>query len=257
MKFNQKNAQIGENVKLGLNVRIGDNTAIYDNVITDDNTIICNDCVLGEPSNKYYYDNNYINPTTLIGKNSLIRSHCIIYSGSTYGDNLITGHRATIRENMKVGSDCLLSTLVDIQGNGNIGNYTRIYSSVHICEFSTIGNFVFIYPYTIFTNDRRPPSNIYQGPKIGDYSIIAVHCSILPSVDIGKNCLIGANSVVNKNVKDFSFIAGSPAKFISDIRDIKSFEHEGSQYPWMNNFKRGMPWEKSIYDEWLNNSDKQ
>ena len=98
MKFNDKNITIGKNVILGENVKIGDNTIIYDNVIIGDNTIICNDCVLGEPLNDYYHSEDYQNPQLLIGKNSLIRSHCIIYAGSTLGDNLQTGHRVTIRE---------------------------------------------------------------------------------------------------------------------------------------------------------------
>lgn len=250
MKFLNKNVQIGINVKLGKNVRIGDNTVIYDNVTIGENSVIANDCVIGEPSESYYIDKKYKNPRTIIGKNSLIRSHCIIYSGSRFGDNLVTGHRATVREGMKVGKNCLISTLVDIQGNSSIGDYTRIYSNVHICEFSKVGNFVFLYPYTIFTNDERPPSNFYKGPTIGDYTIIAVHSVILPTVRIGECCLIGANSVVNKNVKDNSFIAGSPAKFICDIRKLKSKEHKGYHYPWMYNFKRGMPWEKIGFDKW-------
>jgi acetyltransferase-like isoleucine patch superfamily enzyme len=251
MKFNNRNVHLGNNVKTGSNVKIGDNTTIYDNVTIDDNTIICNDCIIGEPTNKYYSDENYVNPPTVIGKNSLIRSHCIIYAGSTFGDSLHTGHRATIRENMKVGNHCQVGTLCDLQGNTTIGNYTKMHSNVHICEFSTIGNFVFIFPYTVFTNDPRPPSNNYKGPTIGDYSIIAVQCTILPRVVIGENCLVGANSVVNRNVESFSFVTGTPAKFISDIREIKSKDDDGPKYPWMYTFKRGMPWADSSFEDWL------
>ena len=254
MKFNNINVHLGKNVNIGKNVKIGDNTTIYDNVTIEDNTIICNDCVIGEPTNKYYHDEKYENPETVIGKNSLIRSHCILYAGSTFGEGLNTGHRATIREGMKIGSHCLISTLVDIQGNSAIGDYTRIYSNVHICEFSKIGSYVFIYPFTIFTNDPRPPSNTYKGPSIGDYTIIAVHSSILPGVEIGENCLIGANSVVNRNVDSFSFVAGSPARYISDVRKIRSNEHEGFQYPWMKNFDRGMPWSGISFEEWEKNN---
>lgn len=254
LKFNNRNVNLGKNVNIGKNVKIGDNTTIYDNVTIDDNSIICNDCVIGEPGNKYYFDENYKNPPTLIGKNSLIRSHCIIYAGSAFGEYLSTGHRATIREGMKVGDHCMISTLVDIQGNSVFGNYVRIYSNVHICEYSKIGNFVFIYPFSIFTNDPRPPSNTYKGPTIGNYSIIAVHCSILPGVEIGENCLIGANSVVNRNVESFSFSVGSPARHVSDIRKIMSNENGGSQYPWMNNFERCMPWAGTSFEEWEKNN---
>jgi len=60
---------------------------------------------------------------TLIGANSLIRSHCIIYAGSNLVHNLTTGHRVTIRENTIAGHHCMFGTYRDIQGDCNIGNY--------------------------------------------------------------------------------------------------------------------------------------
>src|SRR5688572_24045432 len=112
MKFNNHNIFISPKAKIGENVRIGDNTIIYDNVVIGSNSIICNDCVIGEPSGDYYKNiTEYENPPTYIGENALIRSHCIIYAGSTFGEGLITGHRATVREKANIGKNCLISTL--------------------------------------------------------------------------------------------------------------------------------------------------
>ena len=252
MKFNNRNVYIDPSVVLGNNVKIGDNTIIYPNVIIGDNTIICNDCVIGEPSSLYYKDElNYKNPPTIIGSDSLIRSHCIIYSGSVFGEGLITGHRATVREKATFGKNCLISTLVDVQGNCEVGDYSRLYSNVHVGEKTKIGNYVFIFPYTVFTNDPLPPSDTLLGATVGDYSIITVHCSILPGVSIGNNCLIGANSVVSRDILDYSFAIGSPAKIKLDIRDIPSKQNPDEKYyPWPNHFKRGMPWENSDFEKW-------
>src|SRR4051794_7795810 len=107
MKFNNKNVSFGNNLTIGKNVKIGDNTIIYDNVSIEDNTIISNDCVVGEPLNAYYGDDKYVNPPTVIGANSLIRSHSIIYAGSEFGDYLNTGHRVTIREKTIAGHHCM------------------------------------------------------------------------------------------------------------------------------------------------------
>lgn len=253
MKFNQKNVFISPKAKIGKNVRIGDNTVIYDNVEIGDNTTICNDCVIGEPLNTYYTDENYENPTLKIGENSLIRSHCILYAGSSFGKNLSCGHRVTIREFVTTGEHFSIGTLCDIQGYVTFGEYCRLHSNVHIGQQSTIGNFVFIYPYVVFTNDPHPPSNICKGPTIGDYTQIAVHSVILPMVEVGKNCLIGANATVNKNFADDLVIVGSPAKAICAVSEIKSKEKEGvMHYPWMYNFERGMPWEGIGYLEWKN-----
>jgi acetyltransferase-like isoleucine patch superfamily enzyme len=252
MKFNNRNVVISPKANLGANVKVGDNTVIYDNVFIGDNSIICNDCVIGEPDNSYFKNTlEYENPQTIIGSNSLIRSHNIIYSGSIFGENLITGHRATVREKSVFGKNCLISTMVDVQGNCEIGDYSRLYSNVHISEKTKLGNFVFIYPFTIFTNDPQPNSNNLFGSTVGDFSIVTVHCSILPGVTIGKHCLIGANSVVSRDLPDFSFSIGSPAKIIKDIREIKSkINHDQNYYPWPNNFDRGMPWAGIGYEIW-------
>ncbi len=252
MKFNNKNIHISPNSIIGLNVKIGDNTIIYDNVIIGDNSIIANDCIIGEPQNSYYSNiDEYINPKTEIGKNSLIRSHTILYSGSIFGDQFSTGHRVTIRENSIFGVNCRVGTLCDIQGDVLFGDYCWLHSNVHIGQKSILGNFVFIYPYVILTNDPHPPSNICKGPKIGDFSQIAVGSVILPGINIGKHCLIGAQSLVNKNVADYSLVSGNPISINRDIRDLKSKETGDSYYPWPKNFHRGMPWSENEFDEWL------
>jgi acetyltransferase-like isoleucine patch superfamily enzyme len=254
MKFNNKNITISENAHIGKNVKIGDNSVVYDNVIIGDNSIIANDCIIGEPTNDYYSELNYINPILSIGENALIRSHTIIYSGSKIGNGFSTGHRVTIREKTIIGDNCRFGTLCDIQGNCEIGNYVWLHSNVHIGQNSKIDNFVFIYPYVIFTNDPHPPSEEIIGPKVGEFTQIAVNSVILPGVEIGKNCLIGANSLVSKNFEDYSLVVGSPAKYIKDIREVKNKVGE-TLYPWPLRFKRGMPWENLGFEQWIKNND--
>ena len=256
MKFNKHNIQISPLAKIGNNVKIGDNTVIYDHVVIGDNSIITNDCVIGEPLNDYYTDENYINPPCIIGQNALIRSHTIIYADVNLGEDFSCGHRVTIREKISMGKNCRIGTLCDLQGYTTFGDFCWLHSNVHIGQHSTIGNYVFIYPYVIFTNDPHPPSTICTGPIIGDYSQIAVAAVILPAVKVGMHSLIGANSVVKDDVNDYEVVAGNPAKFICDIRKIKSrLDKTKSHYPWPYNFDRAMPWEGIDYDEWRRNSE--
>lgn len=254
-KFDNVNVRISPLAIIGHNVRIGNNTVIYDNVEVGDNTIICNDCVIGEPLNAYYYDgDSYENPKTIIGANSLIRSHTIIYAGSTMGDHFQTGHRVTVREKAVFGSHCSLGTLDDIQGYSEFGNYCRLHSNVHIGQHSKLGSFVFVYPYVVFTNDPTPPSDICIGPTVGDFSQIATGSVLLPGVKIGKHCLIGAGSSVTKDVPDFQLVVGVPAKVIKDVRDIKDREIGEAHYPWPYRFCRNMPWSNIGFDKWLKES---
>lgn len=250
MKFNNRNILISPNAKIGNNVKIGDNTIIYDNVSIGNNTVICNDCVIGEPLFDYYSNDNYINPVTEINQGAFIRSHNIIYAGSVFGEKFSTGHRVTIREFVKFGSNCRIGTLSDIQGYSSFGNYCWLHSNVHIGQKSIIGNFVFIYPYVIFTNDPTPPSDVCVGPSVGDFSQIAVSSILLPGIEIGKHCLVGANSVVSRNVDDYMLVVGSPAQPIKDVREILSRETGQPHYPWPFRFTRGMPWAERGFEEW-------
>lgn len=248
-KFNNINIRISPSAKIGNNVKIGDNTIIYDNVVIGDDSIICNDCVIGEPINAYYYDDGYENLDTIIGAGALIRSHALIYTGNRIGDCFQTGHRVTIRENNIIGSHCSFGTLDDIQGYSEFGDYCRLHSNVHVGMHSKLGVFVFVYPYVVFTNDPLPPSEICQGPIVGDFSQIATGSVLLPGVVIGKHCLVGANSSVTKNVGDYQLVLGSPAKMIKDVRDIKD-KAGTAHYPWPLSFDRNMPWKEIGFEEW-------
>jgi UDP-3-O-[3-hydroxymyristoyl] glucosamine N-acyltransferase len=252
MKFNNRNVFVSPSAKIGHNVRIGDNTVIYDNVEIGDNTTICNDCVIGEPLNAYYTDPNYQQPQTLIGPDSLIRSHNILYAGCRIGSHFNTGHRVTIRENMQIGHHVMVGTLSDLMGESVIGNYTRIYNNVHICQFASVGSYCFLFPYVIFTNDPTPPSYTYKGADVGDYVIIAVHSVLLPKVKIGNQAFIGANTTVTKDVDPGKLVIGNPGKAVADVTAIKSqTDPTKSHFPWMYHFDRGLPWQGIGYETWL------
>ena len=253
MKFNNRNISIGLNVSIGKNVRIGDDTVIYDNVIINDNVTICNNCIIGEPLNAYYSDENYIQPTTIIGSNSLIRSHNIIYAGSTFDEHFSTGHNVTIREFTNVGRNTNIGTNCDIQGMCEIGNYNRLQSSVIIGQKSKLGDYVFIYPFVVLTNDPTPPSNVLIGVEIGDYSQIASSSVLLPGAKIAEHCLVSANSVVNGTFEKNSFISGAPAKRICELSKAPLFNSETGKrhYPWPKHFERAMPWQGIGYEKWI------
>lgn len=254
MKFNNKNIELGKNIHFGKNVRIGDNTIIYDNVYLGDNVTICNDCVIGEPTYEYYSDPAYINPETKIGSNSLIRSHTIIYAGSMFGENLNTGHRVTIREFTYAGNHCMFGSYTDIQGYCSIGNYNKYHSYVNIGQKSKTGDFVFIYPFVVLTNDPTPPSTHLKGVNIGNYTQILTAAILLPGTVIGEHCLVSANSTVNGTYGNDVFISGSPAKAVGKLSKMPFFnEFNKRHYPWPRYYKKGMPWEESGYENWLKN----
>ena len=226
-------AVIENGAKLGKNVSIGANTFIGKNSILGDNVTVQNGCEIG------LYNVNK-NQSLIIGDNSLIRSQSIFYNGSIFGDNLITGHRVTVRENIKAGNNLQIGTLTDLQGDCTIGNYVRMHSNVHIGKHSKIGNFVWIFPYVVLTNDPHPPSSIQKGVIIEDYVAISTMSVILPGVIVKKDTLIGAKSLVTKNTIEGTLVAGNPAKKICSASRLRL--KDGSRepaYPWRRHFHKG------------------
>lgn len=233
---------VSPRAKLGKNVSIGPNTIIHDNVIIGDDTIIEGFCEIGVSTTLS------AKKELIIGAKSHIRSHSIFYQGSEFGEDLSTGHRVTVRENTKAGVNLRLGTLCDIQGDCEIGDYVRLHSNVHIGKCSAIHDFVWIFPYVVLTNDPHPPSEVLQGVTLEKFSVVATMSVVLPGVTVGTGALVGAHSLVNKNVKPDAVVVGSPLKHVCNTSEIKNKETGEHVYPWRARFKRGYP--EKIVKEW-------
>lgn len=257
-----KNVSFGENVSIGHNVIIEDNVSIGDECYIDSNVIIRSNVEIGE--NSFIGANSLIgeygmdfclekkkcNHTLNIGKNALIRSGSIIYTGSVIGDDFQTGHQVTIREKSHIGDHVSVGTLSDIQGNCEIGNYVRLHSNVHIGQLSVIDDFVWIFPYVVLTNDPTPPSENFVGVHVKSFAIVATGAIVMPGIEIGQDSLVAAGAIVTKPVDAYAVVGGNPAKVISNVKNIKNKITGENVYPWRYYFKNYMPWEKSDFNKW-------
>jgi len=218
---------------------------IYPNVVIGSHSHIGPYTIIGEPDKDYYEQEQHNFKRTIIGKDAIIRSNSVIYENVSIGEQFRTGHRITIRENTFIGNGCSVGTLCDIQGNVNVGNFVRMHSNVHIGQLSTICDYVWLFPYVVLTNDLYPPFAKLQGVFIDEYAIIATSSVIMPGVKIGKNSIIGASSLVRKDVPDEMLVVGSPAKPLYSVREIKD-KSGMALYPWKEYLpdNRGYPWQK-------------
>ncbi len=192
----------------------------------------------------------------VIGRDSIVRSHSVFYESSSFGERLVTGHRVTVREKTNAGKNLQIGTLSDIQGDCVIGDYVRFHSNVHIGKMSTIGNFVWIFPYVVLTNDPHPPSNLLKGVTVEDYAVIATMSVILPGVRVGEGTLIAAHSSLKDDAVPGMLYKGSPAEKICSASKIRL--QDGSRlpaYPWTSHFFRGYP--EEFVAEWGLKNDKQ
>lgn len=256
------NLNLGDGVVLGHNCIIEDNVTIGSNTFIDSNTIIRSfstigansnigsNCIIGEYWMDYYRDHEKHEHALNIGENALIRSGSIIYAGSQIGKNFQTGHQVTIREKSQIGNNVSVGTLSDIQGNCRLGNFVRLHSNVHIGQLSVIDDFVWIFPYVVLTNDPTPPSENFIGVHVHSFAILATGAIIMPGIELGQDCLIGAGAIVTKAVEPYNVAVGNPAKAISDVRKVKNKITGKPVYPWRDHFGNYMPWDEIGFDAW-------
>ncbi|MBF0208098.1 MAG: N-acetyltransferase [Oligoflexia bacterium] len=188
---------------------------IYPNVNIGRGSIIEDYCIIGSPFR------GYNNEATVIGENSIIRSHTVIYAGNIIGNNFQTGNKVNIRECNEIGENVSIGTLTVVEHHIKILRDVRIHSQVFIPEYTLIEEGAWIGPNVVFTNAKYPLSpnvkNELRGPTVRRSAKIGANATILPGITIGINCLIGAGSVVVQDVEEESIVAGNPARVIRKI----------------------------------------
>jgi acetyltransferase-like isoleucine patch superfamily enzyme len=123
----------------------------------------------------------------------------------------------------KIGDDCSIGPFVEIQKGVIIGNRTKIQSHAFVCELVTIGDDCIISHGVMFINDpyfiggpARGNRNLWRPTFLGDQVIIGANATLLP-VSICSQVVIGAGSVVTKDISVSGVYAGNPARFLRMI----------------------------------------
>jgi acetyltransferase-like isoleucine patch superfamily enzyme len=133
-----------------------------------------------------------------------------------------------------VGDDVKIGAFVEVQKNASIGNNCKISSHTFICEGVTIEDAVFIGHSVTFINDMYPRATAVGGAlqTEADWKVdktvvkkgasIGSGCTILANITIGEGAIIGAGSVVTKDVPPNAIVAGNPAKFLRFVTEERT-----------------------------------
>ncbi len=126
-----------------------------------------------------------------------------------------------IFENAVIGENCNICAHTLIENNVVIGNNVTIKSGVYLWDGIILEDNVFVGPSVAFTNDIYPRSKMhkssYPTTLIKQGASIGANSTILPGITIGRNSIVGAGSVVTKDVPDDVIVIGNPAKIIRSI----------------------------------------
>lgn len=160
----------------------------------------------------------------VLGPGSRLRSGTVLYDGSVIGSGLETGHHVVIRE------DCVLGDRVSIWSNTvidydcRIGDDVKIHTNCYVAQHTEILDGAFLAPGVTIANDLYPgqaeSAARMSGPWIGPGAQLGVNVTVLPFVRIGEGCLIGAGSVVTRDIAPGLVAFGNPARVHGRVSDL-------------------------------------
>lgn len=159
---------------------------------------------------------------TVIGDFAIIRSNTVIYCNVTIGDNLETGHNVIIREENIIGHDFGIWSNSTVDYGCEIGDRVRIHNNVYVAQHTTIEDEVFLAPGVMIANDPHPIcTKCMRGPTIRKGARIGVNATLLSHIVIGEYSLIGAGSVVTRDIPSGVLAYGNPAKVVKPIDSLR------------------------------------
>ena len=128
---------------------------------------------------------------------------------------------AQVREGAVIGTGCVIGKDTYIDADVQVGNGVKIQNGVSVYKGVTVENDVFIGPNAVFTNDMYPrasnqdwevlPTVLRRGCSVG------ANATVVCGVVLGEYCMVGAGSVVTKDVPAFGLVVGNPARLIGYV----------------------------------------
>ncbi|MGB2941073.1 MAG: acyltransferase [Candidatus Dormiibacterota bacterium] len=138
-------------------------------------------------------------------------------------------NEAQVRDRARVGAQCVLGKGVYIDIDVVVGDRVKLENRVSVFKGARIESGVFIGPHSCLLNDKRPRATLPDGTLkaevdweatgvvVEEGAAIGGGCTVLPGVTIGKHAMVGAGSVVTRDVPAHSLVMGNPAREVGKV----------------------------------------
>jgi UDP-2-acetamido-3-amino-2,3-dideoxy-glucuronate N-acetyltransferase len=141
-----------------------------------------------------------------------------IEEGVLIGENVKIWNHSQIKKGAEIGDGCTIGHNCFIGSGAKLGKKVKVQSNTDIWDKITLEDYVFVGPSVVFTNDKNPRSKYPKDKEewlptlVKEGATIGANATIVCGITIGRFAMIGAGSVVTKDVPDYALFLGVPAK---------------------------------------------
>jgi len=173
-------------------------------------------------------------------KNYYVNEHAIVDDNVEIGEGTKVWHFSHIQSGSKIGKKCVFGQNVNVGNNVTIGDFCKVQNNVSIYEGVTLEDYVFCGPSMVFTNILDPKckypqvgAHYYIKTLVKEGASIGANATIVCGNTLGKHCMIGAGTVVTKDVPDYALVIGTPGRvvgWVSEAGKKLNFDSEGKAH---------------------------
>jgi UDP-2-acetamido-3-amino-2,3-dideoxy-glucuronate N-acetyltransferase len=169
------------------------------------------------------------NPETKSLPPPKVHSTAIVEDGAAIGDGTQVWHFCHVRTGTQIGQQCILGKGVFVDSGTVLGDRVKVQNHVSIYRGVTIESGVFIGPHVCFTNDKLPRAvnpdhsqksahDWVEGKTLVKKGVsIGANATIVTGITLGEWSMVGAGSVVTRDVPPYALVQGNPARIVGQV----------------------------------------